>query len=316
MPLNDNVCSIIHATIGIAAADGGLAAARAVATIIDNVIHCVAASAPGADAQVTANVITNAITNYATAVEKEPGLSIDTIYAQAQNSVPVSSRKGLSEGLPEALENVGLALTRIEIWLPTNNNLAPAIVYAVAQVTDRLAGLSKSGGIQAFAGVWSDVAHRTVTILSSGVVRGSPPAQPFPRPCWWLTFWWLTFWWRTSGGERSGGDYVGDDLPSTGTGPRSCEAVLQTARLQAAVGALRSYGDNAHVLVALNALDAVATRDRLPHASEAGLGGVAKSLYALWTYNINGGNHEVVGVLEAVAAAAGLPPPPEGFGGF
>jgi hypothetical protein len=107
--------------------------------------------------------------------------------------------------------------------------------------------------------------------------------------------------------------------------------VLQTARLQAAVGALRNYGDNAHVLVALNALDAVATWDRFSSTSEEGLGGVAKctcsrnlrsceallqanwlhaALYALWSHNINGGNHEVVGVFEAVAAAAGLPPPP------
>jgi hypothetical protein len=201
MPFNDgDPGAIIHATIGIATADGGLAAARAVAAIIDNVIHCVAASAPGADAEVTANVITNAITNYATAVKEEPGLSIDTIYAQAQNSVPASSREGLSKGLPKALENVGHALARDETWLSISN-LAPDIVYAVAQVTGSLAKLSKFGRVRTIAKVWSNVADEAVAILSNGVVRGNPPARPFPN---------------RAGGECSGGERpAANDLAAT-----------------------------------------------------------------------------------------------------
>ncbi|KAK3300133.1 uncharacterized protein B0H64DRAFT_448184 [Chaetomium fimeti] len=302
-PFNDDTLSIIHATVGIAAADGGPVAARAVAAVIDHVAHCVA-SVPAADAQVTANVISNIITNYVTAAEKEPGLSIAAIYEQARDCVPESSIQGVSNGLPEALGNIRRALSYIDTRLP-DSNLAAATIYAVARVTNSVARISMRGCGRDVADTWSDAARRTVIMLSDGV--------------------------RTGSSTRALPDRAGGGCSSADTGTGTCEAVLQTAKIQAAIGALSNYGENAHALVALNAIDAVAAKDHLPHAG-AGLSGVTRctcnkslgsckallqanrlraALSALLAYNTNVGNYEVVGGLSAVATAAGLQPPLE-----
>jgi hypothetical protein len=320
MPTKEDTPSIIRATVGIAAAESGPLAAGRVAAVIDTVAHCVA-SVPAADAQVTANVVTNSVADYATDLETEPGLSFTTIFEQARDLVPASSKLRLSESFPEVLVNVRYALSDIETWAP-NGNLAPAIIYAVAQVANSVAMLSESRIGENIAEIWSDAAHRAVRIVSEGVTTTSSGTRAFLD---------------SPGGDRSGCDRSGGKLSNTNPGTGGCEAVLQTAKLRAAIGALRNYGENAHVLVALNALDAVAAGDRLSYTSEEGLGGVTRctcnrnlgsckallqaarlraALYALWTYNTNIGNHEIVSGLVAVAAAAGLSTPPENPDGF
>lgn len=236
MPFKDDTASIISAAVGIAAAEGGLDAAYKVVAVIEAVAYGVSV-APSAEAQVTANIITNCIANYAAARKDEPGLSIEAICEQARNAVPASSEMPRTGVFEFVLESIRDALSQIETW-EANSNLSPAIVYAGAWVANSLAMLLESAGGLNAADIWSDAAERAHDRLRSTIINTSYSTPPLPD--------------RTTSSRAGGGE-----LRNTDPGPGGPEALLQTARLRAAIGALRKYAENAHVLVALNVLNAV-----------------------------------------------------------
>ncbi|KAK4042368.1 hypothetical protein C8A01DRAFT_14033 [Parachaetomium inaequale] len=301
----------ISAALCVAAVEGGPAVAKAVAAAIAHVAASVAASmsvaaVPATEAQVTARVITTAVTNYAAMVAEEPGKSFANIYEQARESVQAASIPALSEGLPEALANIDHAISSANPW--SRVHLASTIAHAVANVTKSVAVVSPEGGrfiADSYATCARDRAARFGNRVRVAADTGS--------------------------GTRQLLDPASSERPSAGTNPESCEAELQMTQLQAALVALREHaamvGRDVQAAVALAAVaagarlgrpadewpDATCTCSKKAGSCEAVLqaGRLRAVLHALWSYNAMVGNSEAVKALAAVATAAGFPPPRE-----
>jgi hypothetical protein len=113
--------------------------------VIAHVSHAVD-DVPTSEAQVTASVISTAVTNYlyAAVVGDAPGVSAGIIYGQAHASVPAASRPAVEEHLPRAFGDVNdmYSLFPLDAW--SRDYVAAAVARAVAQVTEHIALLSPS----------------------------------------------------------------------------------------------------------------------------------------------------------------------------
>jgi hypothetical protein len=267
---------------------------------------------PTSEAQVTGTVISTAITNYLheVVVGEAPGIPRGVIYEQAHASVPAVSKPGVEEHLPRAFGDINYMYSQrpFEGW--SRDYAATAVARAVVMVSKHVAGLSDWGIGYGVAQTWSDASRRMATDVYKAFTHTGPNNnQDPPRPAI-------------------------SDRPSAarGTTPGGCEAVLQTARLHAALYAIRDQASTLGHVRAVDALAAVAAGGHvLPGDSQRpyltasctccenrGIcdavlqsDKLRAALDGLWSYNTMVGNHEAVEALAAVATAAGLPTPPE-----